>query len=133
MTKIKRKKMKKIIGKTCIWEKEEEKKENKIHGLLLKDKLVYKEKDVLVKVIPKAKEVEMIRSCDTYQLELFFERNQKRKGKYFLKKENISIDIYTVSKKVESTNQNIQIRYEVYIENEKTKENTWTLQYEVIE
>lgn len=125
--------MKKIIGKTCIWEKEEEKKENKIHGLLLKDKLVYKEKDVLVKVIPKAKEVEMIRSCDTYQLELFFERNQKRKGKYFLKKENISIDIYTVSKKVESTNQNIQIRYEVYIENEKTKENTWTLQYEVIE
>ena len=123
--------MKKIKGKTSLWEKGILKEEHQIKGCLLKDIVVYKENDVLVKVFLKEKEIKLTRSSEEYKIELFFEEKKKRKGNYLLKKENINLEIYTISK-IKKKENNIEIKYKVYMKDEEINENTWKLKYEVI-
>lgn len=124
--------MKKIKGKTSIWEKGKEKEEKNIEGFLFNNKIVYKEKDILVKVFIKEKEIKLTRIHKDYEIELNFKKNKKSKGKYILKKENIFLDLDIITKELENNKNKIRINYETYIEKEQINNNIWILNYEVI-
>ena len=81
-------------------------------GIKSKNSIIFKEKDILVK-INILDEIQLIRENDEYKLELFFSKNSRTKGKYFLKKYNKYIDLFIDTKKILITDNSLEIIYNI--------------------
>lgn len=133
MTTIEMKSMKKLKGITYLYENGILKEKLFIEGAIVNGKIIYKEKDILVKIQKKEKKICLVRNHNDYKIELPFEKGKRQKGKYFLKKEKIGLDIDIISRSIIKENQYIKIEYTLFVGHEKRNDYMWILKYEVIE
>lgn len=124
--------MKKQKGKSILWENGKQKNEVLVEVCVLNNKIVYKEKDILVKIKEEEKGIKVERKHKDYEIELFFKEKEKTKGKYCLKEVNNILDIEIISKKVKKEKGKLEIEYELSIGKEK-KHYLWNLLCEVIQ
>jgi len=89
-------------------------------GIKNKNNIVYKDNDILVKIIF-SDIIKLVRENSEYKIELYFDKYKKTKANFLLKKYNINLELNVITKNLNITDKYIEIFYEIIDNNEGNK------------
>lgn len=82
-------------------------------GIKSNNRIVYKENDISVTILIHDNKIEMNRSCNEYKISLVFEKNKNTISKYQLFGSNKVFDLGTLTKKLDISDNEINLEYEL--------------------
>ncbi len=84
-----------------------------VKALQTKNKIVYKENNIIVTILIGNNKIEMNRSCNEYDINLVFEKNKKTISTYSVFGGKKQFDLETITKKIIIEEKLIEIDYEL--------------------
>ena len=87
-------------------------------GRIEKNKIIYKEKNILVTIIKKDKEILVTREDNEFKQIIKFKVNKKTISEYYIKDINISLEFNIYTNKLIIENNHINIKYTIIETNE---------------
>ncbi len=101
-------------------------------GVIIDNKITYKEEDVMVTLLQFDNKILLTRRSEDYTIDFDFQLNKKTKGVYNIKKLNYQIPLEIKTVELKNSNNNIIIKYLLKMNNEEIDLFKFKLVYEVI-